>query len=165
MAKQIPSQKAHATFARRIPLKRNIQIEYIPKFKWNSDQSISVNRLAKHTLLRKTLSLRHGAVSPRVLQDPTFNRTLLGTRYVIPINTMGKVANPGEASNSRKRKHKVGYPTRPTHVRLPTEPKYEMAIEDATEHAERDRQIRKNPLISTNHRCRHLLWRQAIDTM
>ena len=34
--------------------------------------------------------------------------------------------------------------TKPTHVRLPTEPKNEIAIEDATEHTERDRQIRDN---------------------
>ena len=37
------------------------------------------------------------------------------------------------------------YP-KPTHVRLPVEPKYEMAIEDATEDTERDRQIRNNQL-------------------
>ena len=35
---------------------------------------------------------------------------------------------------------------KPTHERLPVEPKYEMAIEDATEETERDRQIRKNQL-------------------
>ena len=36
--------------------------------------------------------------------------------------------------------------TKPTHVRLPPEPKYEMAIEDATEHTEQDRHIRNNQL-------------------
>ena len=36
--------------------------------------------------------------------------------------------------------------TRPTHVRLPLKPKYEMATEDATEHTELDRQIRNNQL-------------------
>ena len=33
-----------------------------------------------------------------------------------------------------------------THVRLSVEPKYEMAIEDATEETERDRQIRNNQM-------------------
>ena len=33
---------------------------------------------------------------------------------------------------------------KPTMVRLPAEPKYEMAIEHATEETERDRQIRNN---------------------
>ena len=35
---------------------------------------------------------------------------------------------------------------KPTHVRLPAEPKYEMPIEDATEQTERDRQIRNSQL-------------------
>ena len=35
---------------------------------------------------------------------------------------------------------------KPTHVRLEVEPKYEMAIEDATEQTKRDRQIRNNQL-------------------
>ena len=35
---------------------------------------------------------------------------------------------------------------KPTMVRLTTEPKYEMAIEDATEETERDRQIRNSQL-------------------
>ena len=35
---------------------------------------------------------------------------------------------------------------KPTMVRLPSEPKYKMAIEDATEETERDRQIRKSQL-------------------
>ena len=61
---------------------------------------------------------------------------------------MVEVANPGKVSNSGKRKLGVEYPTtnETTHVRLPPEPKYEMAIEDATEHTERDRQFRNNKL-------------------
>ena len=35
---------------------------------------------------------------------------------------------------------------KPTMVRLPVEPKYKMAIEDATEETERDRQIRNSQL-------------------
>ena len=35
---------------------------------------------------------------------------------------------------------------KPTHVRLPAEPQYEMTIEDATEQTERDRQIRTSQL-------------------
>ena len=35
---------------------------------------------------------------------------------------------------------------KPTHVRLPVEPKYEMAIEVSTEDTERDRQIRNSQL-------------------
>ena len=35
---------------------------------------------------------------------------------------------------------------KPTTVRLPVEPKYELVIEDATEYTERDRQIRNNQL-------------------
>ena len=35
---------------------------------------------------------------------------------------------------------------KPTTVRLPVEPKYELAIEDATKYTERDRQIRNNQL-------------------
>ena len=35
---------------------------------------------------------------------------------------------------------------KPTHVRLPAEPKFEMPIEDATEQTERDRQIRNSQL-------------------
>ena len=35
---------------------------------------------------------------------------------------------------------------KPTHVRPPVEPKYEMAIEDATEDTERDRKIRNSQL-------------------
>ena len=35
---------------------------------------------------------------------------------------------------------------KPTHVRLPVEPKYKLAIEDATVDTERDRQITKNQL-------------------
>ena len=36
--------------------------------------------------------------------------------------------------------------TKPTNVRLPVKPKYELAIEDATEDTERDRYNRNNPL-------------------
>ena len=36
--------------------------------------------------------------------------------------------------------------TKPTNVRLPVEPKSELAIENATEDSERDRQIRNNQL-------------------
>ena len=36
--------------------------------------------------------------------------------------------------------------TKTTHVRLQPKPKYEIAIEDAIEHTERDRQIRNNQL-------------------
>ena len=36
--------------------------------------------------------------------------------------------------------------TKPSTVRLPAEPKYEMPIEDTTEEAERERRIRNNQL-------------------
>ena len=36
--------------------------------------------------------------------------------------------------------------TKPSHVRLPPKPKYELAIEDATEHTERHDQIHNNQL-------------------
>ena len=36
--------------------------------------------------------------------------------------------------------------SKPTYVRLLPEPKYEIAIEDAIEHTERDRQIRNNQM-------------------
>ena len=36
--------------------------------------------------------------------------------------------------------------TKPAHAKLPPEPKYETAIEDATEHTELDRPIRSSQL-------------------
>ena len=36
--------------------------------------------------------------------------------------------------------------TKPTYFKLTPEPKYEIAIDDATEHTERDRQFRNNQL-------------------
>ena len=49
-------------------------------------------------------------------------------------------------------------PSKPTTVRLPAEPKYEMAIEDATEDKERDRQIRNSQLkLQWDLKCQKLM--------
>ena len=104
-----------------------------------------VNSLAKHSQLQKLISVRYVAATSR---DPFFNQTLLGTCYVRPNNTMGKVANPGKTSSSRKRKHKVGYPTAAETDSCTTASGniFETTIEDATDQTELDRQILSNQL-------------------
>ena len=63
-----------------------------------------------------------------------------------PTDTMGKKVNSSRTGQSRKRKYNVRHfaSNKTDYVRLPPKPKYEIAIEDATEHTERDCQIRNN---------------------
>ena len=61
---------------------------------------------------------------------------------------MGKMANSSRTGHSRKRKYNVRHfaSNKTDYVRLPPKPKYEISIEDATEHTERDCQILNNQL-------------------
>ena len=71
----------------------------------------------------------------------------MGTTNSGPSYKMGKVAQEKLAILARENiKLDTLLQSKPTMVRLPAEPKYEMAIEDATEETERDRQIRNNQL-------------------
>ena len=70
----------------------------------------------------------------------------MGTGYIGPSGKIGEVANPSEASNSCKREHNAVHTTSTKANACTAELKYEMAIEDATEQTERDRQIRNSQL-------------------
>ena len=65
----------------------------------------------------------------------------MGMSYIRPNDTMGK-----RAKSSENITLETLLQSKPTYVRLPTEPKYEIAIEDAIEHTERDLQIRNYQL-------------------
>ena len=87
-------------------------------------------------------------MSLRISQDSSLHRTVLGKNYIRPTDTIGKwrikvrlaiLARENITLDTLLQK-------KPTYLRLPLEPKIEIAMEDATEHTEWGRQIRNNKL-------------------
>ena len=113
----------------------------------------AIEKLSSHSTLKKLRSfmgsvhhlgksVRHGAVSSRITQDPAFNRAVLGTGYIRPSNTSDEVEVKLAVLASENITLDTLLQPKTTHVRLPAKPKYEMTIDEAIEQSEGDGQIR-----------------------